>query len=197
MILFHYSVDSYKDGASLINDYAGHYKYAEPFLLALGKGRAVFDAVFYSAMYASRDLVDLGLRKNENYRKDAVEGIFEHVRRTEFGGVPVSRLHCVYYCASMDEARKYIWDDALKDGSFTPEQVMLLTVETPGERAYAYDQQLYNAAMDAVEKNDIDAVFGYARRYFALERTEEPLIEILADGENHILRAETYGTVNP
>mgnify|MGYP002523908188 FL=1 len=152
----------------------------------------MFDAVFYSAMYASRDLVDLGLRKNENYRKDAVEGIFEYVRRTEFGGVPVSRLHCVYYCASLEEARKYAWDDALKGGGFTKEQVKLLTVETPEERTYAYDQEFYNAAMKAVEKNDIDAVFALARKYFALERTENPLIEILADGENRVLNVETY-----
>lgn len=192
MILFHYSVDSYTDAPSLTNDFAGHYKYAEPFLLALERGRAVFDAVFYSAMYASRDLVDLGLRKNENYRKDAVEGIFEYVRRTEFGGVPVSRLHCVYYCASMEEARKYAWDDALKDGGFTKEQVKLLTVETEESRAYAYDQQFYNAAKEAIDKNDIDAVFARARKYFALERTESPLIEILADGENRVLNVETY-----
>ncbi len=192
MILFHYSVDSYTDSPSLTNDFAGHYKYAEPFLLALERGRQVFDAVFYSAMYASRDLVDLGLRKNENYRKDAVEGIFEYVRRTEFGGVPVSRLHCVYYCASLEEARKYAWDDALKGGGFTKEQVKLLTVETPEERTYAYDQEFYNAAMKAVEKNDIDAVFALARKYFALERTENPLIEILADGENRVLNVETY-----
>lgn len=192
MILFHYSVDSYTDAPSLTNDFAGHYKYAEPFLLALERGRQVFDAVFYSAMYASRDLVDLGLRKNENYRKDAVEGIFEYVRRTEFGGVPVSRLHCVYYCASMEEARKYAWDDALKGGGFTKEQVKLLTVETEENRAYAYDQEFYNTAMKAVEKNDIDAVFPLARKYFALERTESPLIEILADGENRVRNVETY-----
>lgn len=192
MILFHYSVDSYTDSPSLTNDFAGHYKYAEPFLLALERGRAVFDAVFYSAMYASRDLVDLGLRKNENYRKDAVEGIFEYVRRTEFGGVPVSRLHCVYYCETMEEARKYAWDDALRDGGFTKEQVKLLTVETEESRAYAYDQQFYNAAKEAIDQNDIDAVFALARKYFALERTESPLIEILADGENRVLNVETY-----
>ena len=192
MILFHYSVDSYTDSPSLTNDFAGHYKYAEPFLLALERGRQVFDAVFYSAMYASRDLVDLGLRKNENYRKDAVEGIFEYVRRTEFAGVPVSRLHCVYYCASLEEARKYAYDDALRDGGFTKEQVKLLTVETPEERAYAYDQQFYNAAKEEIDKNNVDAVFALARKYFALERTESPLIEILSDGDNRVLNVETY-----
>lgn len=192
MILFHYSVDSYTDSPSLTNDFAGHYKYAEPFLLALERGRTVFDAVFYSAMYASRDLVDLGLRKNENYRKDAVEGIFEYVRRTEFAGVPVSRLHCVYYCASLEEARKYAYDDALRDGGFTKEQVKLLTVETPEERAYAYDQQFYNATKEEIDKNNVDAVFALARKYFALERTESPLIEILSDGDNRVLKVETY-----
>lgn len=192
MILFHYSVDSYTDSPSLTNDFAGHYKYAEPFLLALERGRAVFDAVFYSAMYASRDLVDLGLRKNENYRKDAVEGIFEYVRRTEFGGVPVSRLHCVYCCETMEEARRYAFDDALRDGGFTKEQVKLLTVETEESRAYAYDQQFYNAAKEEIDKNNVDAVFALARKYFALERTEAPLIEILSDGDNRVLKVEAY-----
>ena len=38
----------------------------------------------------------------------------------------------------------------------------------------------------------MDAVFALARKYFALERTESPLIEILADGENRVLKVETY-----
>ncbi len=35
---------------------------------------------------------------------------------------------------------------------------------------------------------DLDAVFSLARAYFSLERSQEPLPEIFADGQNEILR---------
>ena len=35
MILYHYSVDSYKGGSTLLNDYKQQARLAEPFLLAL------------------------------------------------------------------------------------------------------------------------------------------------------------------
>ena len=38
MILYHYSVDSYRGGECLINDYKRGFRFAEPFLLALDAG---------------------------------------------------------------------------------------------------------------------------------------------------------------
>ena len=187
MLLYHYSVDSYRGDKSLINDYARHYQFAEPYILALEKGRDVFDAVLFSTMYFSRELCNLKLRKYENYQKDAVEGIFEYVRKTQFASDSVSRLNCVYYCDDIDAAKQYLYEDCLKDGTFTREQVCLLEVEVDESRVYRYDQQLYNLAMEAMEKNETDAVFEMAKRYFSKERTKEPLNEILCDSPNEVV----------
>lgn len=188
MLLYHYSVDSYQSGKSLINDYKKQYRFAEPYLLALESGRGVFDSVFYSTMYLSRELCGLGLRKYENYCKDAVEGIFEYVRKTEFASDSVSRIWCVYYCEDADSARQYLYDDCLADGLFQRDQVCLLEVRVDEKRVYRYDQQYYHLASEAIEKNDIETVFQCARRYFSGERTENPLIEILCDSPNEIVR---------
>lgn len=188
MILYHYSVDSYTGGASLINDYCGHFRFTEPLLLALERGRESFYSTYYAIMYFSRELCDLKLRKNENYKKDAVEAIFEYVRRTRFPDASVSRQICVYYCDSVEAARAYLYDDCLADGSFQKEQIRLLEVEVDEKHIRRYDQTFYNQAVQAAEQGNIDAAFALAGRYFSGERSETPLIEILGDGENHVLR---------
>ena len=187
MKLYHYSVDSYQGGRHLINDYKNQYHFAEPYILALRESEEVFRAVYFATMYMSREIKSLGLRKYENYRKDAVEGIFEYVRETEFPD-DTSRLRCVYYCESRQEAIAYALDDCLSDGLFTKDQVFLLEVEVEDSSIRRYDQSFFNAASEAVEKNDIDAVFAYARLYFSCQRSNHPLIEIVADGDNNVLR---------
>ena len=130
-------------------------RFAEPFVFALEKGEDCFWSTFFSAMYYSRELCALGLRKRENYVKDSVEGVFEYVRRHEFGERAVSRVGCVYYCKTADEAVKYLRDDCLDSGDFTREQ---------------------------------ERVKELARRYFSGEMSENPLVEILSDGKNKVLR---------
>lgn len=192
MLLYHYSVDSYQGGKILINDYAKHYLFAEPFLLALEKGRDVFDATFYSTMYLSRELCSLKLRKLENYQKDAVEGIFEFVRRQHYLASSVSRLQCVYYCKTLSEAVQYAMDDCIASGDYQKEQVKILEVEVEDARVYTYDQTYFNRAMDAINNSAVDEVFSLAISYFAKEMTEHPLPEIISDGKNEILREITY-----
>lgn len=191
MKLFHYSADSYQGDKQLKNDYKNNYRFAEPFILALRESRDTFNAVFFAAMYMSREVKALGLRKYENYLKDAVEGIFEYVRETEFPD-DTSRLRCVYYCESEKEALDYARDDCISGGLFTKEQVVLLEVEVEEKRIRRYDQTFYNLALDAVERNEIDSVFAYARKYFSCQRSETPLIEVVADGGNTVLRSIAY-----
>lgn len=50
MILYHYSVDSYKDGGELLNDFNKLRRFAEPFVFALEKGEDCFWSTFFSAM---------------------------------------------------------------------------------------------------------------------------------------------------
>lgn len=188
MILYHYSVDSWKGDHSLVNDYKRQYRFAEPYILALEKGRDVFDAVYLSTMYFSRELCELKLRKYENFRKDAVEGIFEYVRMQKYAEHSVSRLNCVYYCESEEEARSYVKEDCLDSGLFSKEQVALLEVQVKEERVFRYDQCWYAQAMEAIENNDTDTVFRCAEQYYACAYTEEPVIEVLCDSENTILR---------
>ncbi len=191
MRLYHYSVDSYKGGDCLINDFKKGYRFAEPFLLALRESMGTFKTVYFSAMYTGRELVALNLRKYENYRKDAVEGIFEFVREQEFPEEP-SRIDCVYYCSTKEEAIAYAEDDCISSGLFSKDQVRLLEVEVDERRIREYDQRFYNMAMDHIEKNQFEAVFDCARKYYSMERTEEPLIELVCDGSNKIICEIAY-----
>ncbi len=189
MILYHYSVDSYKHGDKLHNDFKKLHRFAEPFLLALEKGEICFWSTYFSAMSYSRELCALGLRKYENYTKDAAEGIFEYIRRREFGGHSVSRVGCVYYCESREEAIDYLKDDCLDSGDFSAEQVKLLEVEVADDSVYRYDQSFFNQAERIMEaERSLEKAFELARKYFSMERTDTPLIEILSAGENRILR---------
>lgn len=191
MRLYHYSVDSYKEGKSLTNDFKQSYKYAEPFILALRESMTLFKATYYSTMYTGRELIALKLRKYENYQKDAVEAIFEYVRETEFPNLP-SRLNCVYYCETKEEAIEYAMADCIDSGLFTKEQVILMEVEVEDERIEKYDQEFYNLSMEEIEMNHFDKVFEYARKYYAKERTADPLIEIVSDGSNEIIEILKY-----
>lgn len=191
MKLYHYSVDSYKGAEHLTNDYKNNYRFAEPYILALRESADVFRAVFLATMYMSREVTALNLRKYENYQKDAVEGIFEYVRETEFPK-DASRLRCVYYCESEKEALAYAEEDCFADGLFTKEQVVLLEVEVDESSVRRYDQVFFNRALQAIEKNEIDSVFACARQYFSCQRSEHPLIEVVADGDNRVLRSISY-----
>ena len=191
MILYHYSADSYQGGSTLINDYKKQYQYAEPFILALRQNMDIFKAAYYAAMYMGRELVSLNLRKYENYCKDAVEAVFEYVRETEFPELP-GRLNCVYYCRTKEEALSFLEDDCLADGLFSKEQVKLLEVEVEEARVRIYDQNFYNQAMEEIKRQDFESVFTNARKYYSLERTEEPLLEIIADGQNRIIAEIQY-----
>lgn len=191
MRLYHYSVDSYKGDEQLTNDFKDNYRFVEPYILALQESREIFYATFFATMYMSREVKALGLRKYENYRKDAVEGIFEYVRETEFPET-TSRLRCVYYCESKEEAIKYAKDDCIDCGLFTKEQVVLLEVEVEEARIRRYDQSFFNAALEAIQKNDVEPVFDDARKYFSCQRSSSPLIEVVADGKNTVLRSIEY-----
>ena len=189
MILYHYSVDSYQSGELLYNDYKKLYRFAEPFLLALQKSEECFWSTYFSAMAYSRELCALGLRKRENYLKDAVEGIFEYVRQIEFCGDSVSRIGCVYYCETKEEAIAYLQDDCIKSGEFTEAQVKLLEVDVDNDSVYRYDQAFYNQAECIMEtERDLEKVKDLARKYFSQGRTAEPLVELLSAGKNKILR---------
>jgi hypothetical protein len=140
-------------------------------------------------MSYSRELSALGLRKHENYLKDSVEAIFEYIRKNEFGGNSASRIECVYYCESREEAVAYLKDDCIDTGDFTVQQVKLLEVEVADDSIYRYDQCFFNQAKEIMGmERDLKKVIALARNYYAMKRSEVPLIEVLSNGKNRVLR---------
>ncbi len=189
MILYHYSVDSYQGGGKLIPDFKNNFRFAEPFLLALEKDEGCFWSVYYAAMAYSRELCALGLRKHENYVKDAAEGIFEWVRRHRFPNGSVSRIGCVFYCESIEEAISYLRDDCIESGDYTYGQVKLLEADVEDSRVFRYDQTFFNRAVDALERGrELAPVTALAGSYYAMDRSDEPCIEVLSDGKNRVVR---------
>ena len=80
-------------------------------------------------------------------------------------------------------------DDCIKSGEFTVAQVKLLEVEVQDDSVYRYDQSFYNQAECIMEmERDLSKVEELARKYFSQVKSENPLVEILSDGENKILR---------
>ena len=67
-----------------------------------------------------------------------------------------------------------------------------MEVEVEESRIRHYDQSFYNLALEAIDQNDIDSVFSYARQYFSCQRSNNPLIEVVADGDNNVLRSIAY-----
>ena len=190
MRLYHYSV-TYKGGESLINDYNNRYEDAEPFILALQNGKDTFLSTYFSSLYLERQIKELQLRHYENCQKDAAEAIFEFVRRTSYAD-EISRLKCVYYCEELDMAIKCAMEDWIDCGDKTKEEVKILSVEIDEKRMRKYDQTFFNNAYSAVERNDFETAFANAKIYFSGAFTEQPIIEVLADGENRILEEIKY-----
>ena len=189
MILYHYSVDSYRGGDSLICDYKQQYRFAEPFYLALERSEDCFFGAYFAAMACARELCALGLRRHENYVKDAVEGVFEFVRQRKFAGRSASRVGCVFYCESVSEAVACLRADCIDNGDFAPDQVKLLEVSVEDARVFRYDQGYYNRATEIMEnKRDLAGVMALAEAYFSQERSDAPIVEILSDGKNRVLR---------
>ena len=109
-------------------------------------------------------------------------------RQKEFAGHSASRVDCVFYCASEEEALSCLKADCIDNGDFSPEQVRLLKVDVDGARVFHYDQAYYNEATVLMERTrDLKSVMALAEKYFSAQRSAQPIIEILSDGENHIL----------
>lgn len=186
MIAYHYSV-TYGGDTSLKNDYHGKAATAEPYRIALENGKSVFSAMLLMGMYRDR------LARAETpggwfeYAKDATEAIFEFVRRREFAADSISRLNCVYYVGTLADAQRIGAEDWGEDGTF-----QVLEVELDEGRVRTYDQAHYDAAYERMVhfggEADIDAALDAARRYFAGAHSEKPVMEILSDGENRVVR---------
>lgn len=186
LIAYHYNT-TYTGYTSLENDHCRKLRTAEPYIYALEHDGSVFSAMLLLGMYKDR----LARAESENgwfeYAKDATEALFEHIRRREFTNRSISRLHCCYYVASLEEALRLGLDDWGNDSA-----LKILEVEIDDRHVMRYDQAFYNQAYELFvhyrSEEDIRKASGLARRYFAGEMSAQPLPELLADGENRIRR---------
>lgn len=88
--------------------------------------------------------------------------------------------------------KAYHYSVTYQGGDKTKEEVKMLCVEVDEKRTRKYDRTFFNNAYAAVEKNDFETAFGNAKMYFFGALTEQPIIELLSDGENRILEEIQY-----
>lgn len=135
------------------------------------------------------------LRYWADYAKWATEGLFEYIRKNEYPQC-VSRLHCNYFCAGLDDCIRMFEEDWGEEDEEDRQKVHLFEVEVAQDAPEMRDIFFFDAAYDAIhEKQDIDAAIGFARTYFAGERSEKPNLELLSAAEaiarkdiTHLLR---------
>lgn len=189
MIVYHYSL-TYQGDKALINDYAKKSLTVKPMLLALQKGQDWFEIFLLEEMYRARLIEEAG--GFHNYVKDATEAIFEYVRQTAFANHSVSRINCVYYCASLPDAIQAAHEDWIDCGDATKEEVKILEVQVADESVFEYDRQWYDRAYEVMKQHDIATAMTCAKQYFAGNKTDAPIFEYLSAGDNRVLREVDY-----
>lgn len=188
MIAYHYSV-TYQGDKSLKNDFKHNYQRSEPYIRALENGNTVFTAMLLLSMYKDRVMRAEHEGKYE-YAKDAVEAVFEYVRKSEFP-TQISRLRCIYGVETLESAQHL----AKEDWGCEPEEyekLQILELELDPSRTVILDQTFYNQAYDCMVdyhgESDLHRMMDLARDYFSGKRSCEFIPELLSDGKNAVLR---------
>lgn len=189
MILYHYNIQSYHGDESLLNDYDHHGDECKPFVEALRVGVQAYLDLFEKCEKhyetTGEDLYGYDF-------KGAVEGAFEYIRLTEFPDHSVSRVGCVYYCRTQQEAIDLVKANVLAEGIHSAEECTILEVEVEDGTVYEYDQHWYDKAWDLLDEKldaeNLKQVFSWACRYFQGVLSENPDKELLSAGKNRVLR---------
>lgn len=189
MIAYHYSA-TYTDAPSLIRDYRKVTLRVQPMLKALQKGRDWFEVFLLHEQYLAQRAAEQGGFRN--YEKDATEAVFEYIRQREFAGNSISRIDCVYFCRDLDDAIKAVYADWLNCEDAKKEDIKMLEVRIDDDHWQEYDQVCYDEAYELMKTHRITEAMDWARRYFSGYRTEKPLLELLSNGENQVLRRIEY-----
>ena len=182
MILYHYS-QTLKEGDRLVPGYVDYMDLCEPFIKALERSRDCFFGMLLSGRYMFSVLDRSGLRQWADYAKWATEGLFEFVRKTEFPQC-VSRLHCSYFCTSLDDARKAFIEGWGEEDEDEQEKVHLFEVEVTEDSLQMRDISVFDAAYDALnDDQDVETAVELARKYFSGGHGDEPYWEYLSSGD--------------
>lgn len=179
MIVYHMS-ETLRQGDCLEVDHQNTAALCSPFIQALEQSEDCFAAMMLTGKYLFAVLDKSGLREWADYAKWATEAIFEFVRQREFPN-SVSRLRCCYYYDRLENAKKlfhYDWGWASEEECA---HVHLFEIELEDEEPDRRDMCLYDSAYDAVsERQDLEYALASARRYYAGERSAEPVWELLS-----------------
>lgn len=152
----------------------------EPFMQALSRNRDCFFSMLLNGKYMFAVLNRSHLRYCADYAKWATEAVFEFVRKNEYPQC-VSRLHCNYFCTDLSDCIRMFNEDWGEEDEEEQKKMHLFEVDIPDDSLEMWDISAFDAAYDAInDKQDIEAAFAYAQRYFAGEHGEKPNWEYLS-----------------
>lgn len=179
MKAYHMS-ETLRSGDVLKPDYQNLINLCEPFVKALERGNDCFIGMVLQGKYTTAVLERYGLKEWSDYAKWSTEGAFEFIRKKEFP-FTVSRLKSCYFYSDLKNVKKlfdYDWGDEPEE---VKKEIHLFEVELD-DAARRFDMNFFDKAYSAmINDQDEKSVFGYARSYFAGEKTEDPVWEILYD----------------
>lgn len=179
MRVYHMSY-TLEPGAPLTPDYKRMLEHTTPYIQALERS----EDCFYGMVLQGKFMYSVFRRSHIcmewiDFAKWATEAAFEWVRRSEFPGA-VSRLQCNYFYDNLEDVRALFAYEWAGDPEET-EKCRIYELELADDTPQYYDMRIYDMAYEAMEKaQDLKAVFRCARRYFAGERTDQPVLELMS-----------------
>lgn len=191
MIVYHMS-DTLIEGGELTPDYKKYWVLAEPFILALEKGRESFYGAYFAARHMDEVLDRFGMADMQtDCDKWAAEGVFEYVRRREFPRC-CCRLRGNYYFDGIDSCRKLYEVDWGRASEEERAKIRVFEVELSETDVTRHDMRFFDMAYDDLwERGDIENTLTFARSYFSGESTRDPIWEIVSDRKAVALRDVT------
>lgn len=180
MKVYHMS-QTLKPGDTMRPDHMRCAGLAMPFVQALERSEDCFYAMVFQGKYLY-SIFDHSRLSVEwlDYAKWATEGIFEFVRRKRFPD-SVSRLKCNYFYDDLEAVKvlfRYDWGGEPEEA----ERVHIYELELEEDTPQYFDMRIFDEAYEAMEKRqDLSEALRCAERYFAGERTTDPVLELLSD----------------
>ena len=179
-------------GDELTADYQKNMQLVEPFIQALEQSTDCFYAMVLNAKYLYALLGKFKLWEWSDYAKWATEGAFEFIRKTEFPNA-YSRMKSNYFYDDLQNCKKLYAYDWGNESEEEQQKVHLFEIELADEAPQECDMSIYDEAYDIMnEKQDVQAVFACARRYFARQQSAQPVWEIMSDKPAKAVKDITY-----
>ena len=190
MILYHMS-ETLGEGKELTPDYKKNEYLIEPFVKALNVSVEMFQILMLNADYFGSVLAKYNLGGMPTHElKWGTEGIFEFIRRKEFPE-QIGRIRCNFFYPNLERCSELYYEDWGEAPEEEREKIRLFEVSVDGRTA-SYDMRLFDEAFDYLYDHktaeDIAHCMDLARKYFRGEKGDDPVMEILSDGDAAAVR---------